>query len=672
MLSKPAETKNKIKTTMKKGLTWRSLLALVFAIAIIQPAMIYYNLITNAVLPVQAWIVILLWTQLARSFGAPLRKQEIFLLLAFQQMSITYALYFVEPLKGMYYLTDPITSALGIAQHAPSWWAPGPADAVRLMSSPWVFLDPVWIAPLALRLLMVVFTLAANISMGYFAHAIYVRSEKLEFPQATALAETVTTLAEREPTQTRALMLSALAGIVYSFAIDFLPFFLGPFFISGGAAYVPVPSQIARPVDFTPLIAQRLPGFSFSVNLNVVPYIVGLLIPVQVSAAQLVGAISCYSIGTYLITRFGLWPPESPYSTSWPTSLLISRSQLYFYTSVAIGLSLAAALMPIILRPRRFIQAFRPLLRVGAAEDESSETPSLRLLLFVFLSACLGAAATTYLTVPQFPVWISILYTVGGSFLFSFVATNAAGVTFSSPNIPYQTELVIYYSGYQQKDIWFGLFPGGAGVAQSRSIGLFTGGPGIAQNFKIADAVDASRTEFVKTYILVVILGLAGSFIFISVLWNIAPIPSGAYPSTITQWPVDATTWARTTEWVWSGYLFRTDWILGSLLIGSAVYAVSTLLFNAPFFLIAFISGMWAPAAGVGGLGVSGDIVSNALAIFIGSILANEVLIPFLGRKVFSAIRGRVVIGFSVGVGFMGLMRSTLVLIGRSRWILPF
>jgi len=643
----------------KRGLTWKAFLALLFAIAVIEPAMIYYNLITNMILPLQSWIIILLWTELARSFGTPLRKQEIFILLAFQQMSLVYALYFIEPIKRMYYLTTPITYSLGIAQFAPDWWAPSPVVAEQLMKSSWVFLDSAWIYPIALRLLIVVFNVAASISMGYFCHALYVRQERLDFPQATALADTVETLANREPTQMRALMLSALAGVIYNFFSSFLPFFLGPFLLTGGASYAPVTVPFAGVIDFTDILVRRLPGFSFAINLSLLPYIVGFLIPVGVSASQALGAIVCYSVGTYVITRLGLWPAESPYSTSWTTGLLVQRSQLYFYTSIAIGLSLAAALAPILLRPRQFTQAFKSLIRRPSSEGVT-DMPSLSVLLAIFFLACIGATATTYFTVPSFPLWITFLYSVGGSFLFSFLSTNAAGVTFSAPNIPYQSELIIYYSGYQQKDIWFG------------SIQLFTDGAGIAQSFKIAEAVDASRSEFVKTYILVVILGLVSSFVFVSLLWSVAPIPSGAYPATITAWSIDAVAWARNTEWIWSGYLFRSEWILGSFVVGFAAYVATTIFLNAPYFLIAFLSGMWSPTAGVGGLAVAGTVLPNALAVFAGSLFANKVMLRFMGQKTFNAVRGRIVVGFSVGWGFMELMRATLVLIGRSRWILPF
>jgi len=117
--------------------------------------------------------------------------------------------------------------------------------------------------------------------------------------------------------------------------------------------------------------------------------------------------------------------------------------------------------------------------------------------------------------------------------------------------------------------------------------------------------------------------------------------------------------WARLQNWIWSGYLFRSQLILGSLGVGAAIYVVSTYVFRMPLFLVSFITGgMMSPEI--------------AISVLIGSIIGQEVLGPFFGKERFLRWRGNIVIGFTVGWGFVELIRGALMLIGRSMWIIPY
>ena len=221
-----AETR--VETKYKPGLTWRSALALTFSLALVQPAMMYGMLVTGVYgLGLGGgwwpWIVILLWAEITRFLGQPLSKQELFIILSFQSMSGLYAYFFIGPIYNMYIAYSAESRFLGVAQYVPGWWVPSASDAVRIMASKYVFLDPAWIIPIGVTLLSVIFTLMSMISVGYFTYAIYVQQQKLEFPVATAQAETILSLAVREPRQMRILMLAALFGIMYNTFVIFLP-----------------------------------------------------------------------------------------------------------------------------------------------------------------------------------------------------------------------------------------------------------------------------------------------------------------------------------------------------------------------------------------------------------------------------------------------------------------
>ena len=213
------------KTTEKysPAITWRSMVALLFGIFIIQPATIYYLLISGSPLPLAPWILIILWAELSRLIGSPLTKQEIYILLSIQGMATICAFWYLNPIYNMYMASSPASFAFGMAQHIPEWFAPPPNMASKLMLSKWIFFHPIWIKPLFITTIVAAFWVITDVSMGYICYSLYVREEKLSFPLATAQADVILTLAERRRKPTRALMLSALAGMIYNFSVSFLP-----------------------------------------------------------------------------------------------------------------------------------------------------------------------------------------------------------------------------------------------------------------------------------------------------------------------------------------------------------------------------------------------------------------------------------------------------------------
>jgi len=663
----------KVGTTAEKryhpGLTWRSALALAFSIALVQPAMIYGFLVTGIQglgLAGQAWwpwIVILLWSELTRFLGQPLSKQELFIILSFQGMATLYAYFFIGPIYDMYIAYSAESKFLGVSQYVPTWWVPSTKDALRLMASKFVFLDPSWILPIGVSLLSIVFGVMAMISVGYFTYAVFVKAQNLDFPAATATANTILSLAEREPRQMRIFMLSALFGVVYNTFVQFLPYVLGPYLSSGGLETTMVASPIAARYDMTPYLANLLPGAGFAFTLDIGGIIGGFLLPINIVVFQFIGAVSFYFFGTQLITRLGWWPAECLYNTSWTFDTLEDKSFVYFYASILIGLAIAITITPIILHWRSFFGAFKGVSKVSGGSGGGGG--GIYVLLAVFLGSSLGSVLMiNFLT--GFPIWILLIFTVGGALLTSFLSAAASGVTLSGLSIPFLPQLMIYFSGWSDKAIWFAAPPFGSGFGGL--IQTDVGGAGLAQTFKQADILDASKSEYLRTFIIIIALGIISSFLFSTFLWTLSPIPSGAYPNTINYWPLGAANWARWQQWIWTGYLFRRDLILSSTLVGMAVMAITDFVFHQPAFLIAFAAG--AAPSYYGYLGLVG-----ASSQMIGGIVANTFVKRSLEKQTkgsFDIFRGRFVIGFTVGWGFMATIRILLILISRSMWLLPF
>jgi hypothetical protein len=653
--------KNSQEPIVTKGLTWRSFSAILFSVFIVQPVIIYFYLISNINMPLQAWITIILWAELARFMGSRLTKKEFFMLLTFQPMSLLYALTFVGPIQNLYFATSEPAIVLGVAKDVPDWWAPRGSVVQQIFNSEWVFLNSAWAKILGVNLLSQALVLCMDFALGYFNYFLFVKVENLQFPSAYAQAQTVIVLSEREHERIRAFLLSATVGFVINIFTKFVPFILGAFLYGGLVSY----GYYVSVLDLTDYLDRFLPGATFTLSSDIVWCIYGLPLPVNIALAQFIGAFAFYFVGSHLVTSMNLWPSESSWATGWGWSKLVERTNLYFYTSIFLGLTLAAIVIPILLRPKVFLRVFS-LLRRGVVSEESrrmSSFQSVYMIIILFLIPALGLSFLSwYLTDFQFPLPYILLSIIGGTFFITYLTTASLGVTFTGiPTVPYLREFMIYESGYTRRDVWFA------------PIIISSGGSQIAQSLLQADLCDVKHREFFKTYLILILLGLLSSFIFVSIFWRIAPIPSSAYPSTITAWPVNALAWARGQVWIWSGYLFKETWILFGFILGSVIYVIS-LLFHAPYFLVSFISGgmtgfWYQPILGTSGVWFSP--IAGTLNQLIGSIVSQKIMYKRFGEK-WRVLLPMVVWGYIMGDGFMEILRAVIILTTRSMWLLPY
>lgn len=631
------------------GLTWRSMLALLFSLALVEPMMIYSYLVTGVTLPIQIgwwpWIVILVWSEISRFMGSPLRKQELFIILAFQWIASFYGLFFLEPIQNMYRGYSAEAQALGVTQYLPQWWVPSRKDVERLMTEKWLYLDPAMAIPILVQLLFLVFNVAATISLGYLAYTVYVQMQKLDFPLATAQAGAVLILAEREPSGTRFFMVSALLGIVGNLFTSFLPFLLGPF-LSGGGLEASSSIVSAQMFDMTPYLAHLVPGVAFAFTVSGPMFASGIILPIWVTVTQFAGAFAYYGIGTYLMTSMKLWPKDSPYNVSWTLPIIVERSQIHLYISTTLGLSLAATIIPLLVHWRKLVGAFK------IPPDTYAKGPSFKIVLGTYLCASMGSVLlTNYLT--GFPIWMLAIFIIGGSFFASFLSANSAGITLAGFSITWLPQYMIFSTNWSDKSVWFA------------PISMYTGGAEIAMAFKQADILEAEHREYVKTYIILIILGLIGSLIFVSYLWSISPIPSGAYPATVSVWPVEASIWARQQVWVWTGYIFKPDKVIASFLIGTVVYLVSDFLLHKPGILISFISGTMPSVGMVGSF-------SQLVGSIFGRLLFKPLVRERQGIQSLMQRAPQIYMGVSVGWGFMETVRVLLIIMGKAMWLLPY
>lgn len=637
-----------------KALTGKVVLMFLFSALVLQPLVVYYYLLTNSYYAFSYWITVLLFAEIASLVRADFTSKELYLVLTFQPVAFAYSLFFVNFIRNMYFAYSEPSKYFGIAQHVPSWWVPPESVVQSIYLSKLPFFEPAWALPIGLSLAFLALTVLTDVSLGYLSYAIFVVEEKLEFPFARASVAMVETLASREPNYLRTLFASCIIGIVLNLGLKFLPYMMSVFMLGGVFVAAGTPFY---GYDFTPYLDYVLPGAGFVLVTDPLAFVSGLLIPPPVAVVQFLAAFLLYFVGTHMITRFELWPEESLWTTGWGYWTLQYRAMIYFYVSFLIGLSLAAMLIPLAINPTPLKRAF------GALGKAGRRGFSAKLLIGVFLASSLSMTVLSWaLTGFSFPVYILLLLIVGGTFFATYIATASAGVTVFGTSVPYLRELAIYLSGYQGKEVWFIPLPATLSSAPVGTVGVTLasplGGSSVAQALLQADVLGVEHREFFKAYVILVLVSIVSGFFLTNLFWYISPIPSSAYPYTITGWPVDALSWARMMVWVWSGYLFRPVWIAAGFAAGAALYAVTNFALRAPYLLIVAITG-----AGMG--------IPWAFSQMIGSIIGRRALRSALGEG-WSRYLYLLVTGIFLGDALMETMRILLIVLARSQWLLPF
>jgi len=638
-----------------KALTWRSLSALLFGAAVIQPLMIFltlvgagglitlgligfgggfgmaYNMFIFLNLGSQMlWLVVLFWVFLGRSFGKDITPQEAFIIFTFYPITVSVALIFVMPIFNLYVANSEIIEGLGLAQYIPPWWAPRGEDALFVQMQRSLLSKPILI-PTAMTVLVTVLTLLCDLSLGIFAFQKYAVVEKLEFPMQSTFAQGLIAATGADPNKKRILMVSIFAGFLYSLGSFLIPSFLG--------TEIRIPPRGLA--DFTYVLETKYPGAVFGVDLTWVSIASGFVIPFKIVAAAAVTGLIAYTAGNYMLVKEGIWPDWAPgYGLAWD----YARSNLYWWISVIIGLSIAAASASIGLHPRRLIRIFIPSKQKVNVQEE---IPG-KLLLALFLVASSAGILMFHLLIPDFPIHMLILLSIGWSIFATLVGTMAAGVYWGGTWIPYLKEQMIYYSGYRNPSAWFG-----------RDFMLLSlGGISHASNLVMARFLNVSLKEYIKGFFFAMTVSIIFGFLFVSMFWRMAPIPSYTYPFTISGWPIMALETARWTKWLWTGILFKTDVIIKSALIGIAIAAISDFVFHAPWALISMIIGLT-------------TLPSITLAQFAGAILS-KVFERQFGKEKWNSIKTLVLIGLGIGDGLGIALGTAMMATAVSIWVLPY
>ncbi|MCS7119831.1 MAG: hypothetical protein RMJ07_06660 [Nitrososphaerota archaeon] len=621
----------------KGGLTWRSLLALMYIVFVFQPGLAYLHLQIGGV-PVMGaiqWATILLFIEICSITGNPLTINEAIIIYLASGQTIKYW-WFLAPEMGAlshpgwiyqaYLKYSPYSQAFGIADKIPSFYSP--SYEVFMART---LIHPEWMPILLNTIAFYVAAMFGDICLTILAYILYARVEQLPFPTARPVVEATETLIQRDWKRMGAMVATASFAAIYGLIIYVAPL-LSTVLWGVTISIVPVPW-----VDLNSFIQLALPGASFGIATDLAIMTVGFIIPFKVVLGSLIGSITAYLVGNYLLVSNKITGLANEYVYGMPIQTLWQRSVLHVWAMPMIGMGIAVGIMPLVLHPNILRRTFSALRRL---KTESPLGFSVWWIIIPFIIATLGLSLFDWWLAPDCPLPILIFLNVVWPFISMLIVARAQGLGVSV-GVPYMREMTFRASGYPGINAWF--------------VPIYAPSPA-AEPFKICEMTKTKLMDYVKAQYIIFPIALIAGFFFMQSLWSIAPIPSYVYPGVLMSWPVQATFQSLLVS-PEAGVFFEPTRILYGLLAGSIIYAVADRV------------GFAATAVGIAS-GLS-SAPPYPVATFIGAIIG-RLIAKMMGKEWWDKYRGVMYAGVLLGEGIMVVAGSAVAIIARGMWAAPY
>lgn len=637
---------------MEEGLTRYSLIAIIYAAVVLQPASIYLGM-TAGIGIGAGYVSVLLFAELARIFGRPLKRAEVFIIYSMAGMAVG-SNYFMSMPWNAYIRTSPISRSFYIggktvAELIPVWMAP-PAGSEAIVRR--LILHPDWIPNLALwPITSYIIVAIMDIMLGFLCTQLYVETEKLPFPIQQVEASVINILSEREPRRMRVFSIASIIGMAYGFVLYGLPIITEAIM---GIRFSVIPWLWA---DFTSGIERFLPGATFGISTDLTSFLTGWIIPFNVVVCMFIGTIALNLVGNHLLVRFDVLKVGVDWFPNMGISGVMLRSQMKFWASVFVGLSIAAAIVPL-LRSRGYLTStFRSLSKLSETSRRAGYLP-LKVILIGFLTAS-SASILIFLALvsPEFRAnywWFPIVLGPAWTFLITLVAARSIGLTgynlFASTGYGYSASPAYLKEGillaipYNGLDGW------------ATPLAISQGGASWCANFKVCQLTGTKPISFIKAWFLTIGISFVTSLIYMQMFWSLAPIPSASYPYLSYQWPITLMFW---NLWVTKSITMFNPLVIVFSFIAGALIDIIPAFLKLPFSIIGFIVGASTPIPGI-------------VSMFIGAIVGNYLMRVRLGEEWWKNYRYLFLAGVYLGEAIIVGIAATIMLIIKAAWILPF
>jgi len=638
-------------TPWESGFNMKTVWASLFVGFIMLPGAIYLGLVTGQGMSgASEWVTIILFLEVLKRAFVRLKTQEIIIiywvaggLIAIGIKLGTGAVLFGGPFAGpiwdQYFIQSP--QAQGISQYIPDWLVP-PLGSEGLSAR--TFLHTAWLKPVALLVSVIVLVRVNSLSLGYVMFRLTSDLEELPFPMAPVQAGGATALAEtsgkQEGWRWRVFSIGAFIGLLWGLVYVVVPVLSGVL-LTQTIQILDIPF-----IDFTDKIKSVLPAAMLGIGTDLSHLFIGFVLPFWVVVGTFAASMLANFIANPILYDLGVLHTWEPGMTTIYTSV---SNSLDFWLSFSIGTSLVVFGVGVVFTVRTLIRT-----RSRAERRQGTPLPEGRGDMRVTTALAIWAASTAcfvvlvHYLVPGFPWWITAAFGFLWTPVSSYIGARMVGITGSpyGASIPYLREASFYLSGYQGAAVWFAPIP------------IFDHGT-VAATFRQLELTRTSFGSLVRMTVLTTVVMLVCSFIFWSAIWQLAPIPSAAYPFVQKMWPLHAT--------------FQAMWIKSTLPGGTSLitqiikfpYVLSGAGFGAVFY--ALLAALRAPTmlfyGFIAGLGTWPHFV---VPQFAGALLGRYYLRKRFGPERWQAYAPILLAGYSCGIGLIGMTSVALVLISKA------
>ncbi len=665
-----------------EGFTGRTVLGALFVAFVMMPGSIYLGLVAGQSLgPAAEWVTVILFAELSRRSFTQLRRQEIFILFYVASSLAAVALAhlalaggpFAGAIWNQYLVQSPQTQA--ISSQIPDWVVPSmdsPAVQKRNLAHPdwWWSMSRGFLSPVLLIVIGQILGRMSWLGMGYLLFRLTSDVERLPFPLAPVAAEGATALAEstdrEEGTQSKrkkswrwnAFSFGACLGIVFGLIYVFLPVSTG-LFMAKPIMILPIPF-----IDFTSRVEGLLPASLISISFDASLFLAGMILPFPLVMGTFTAILLTSVFGNPILASLGFFQHWHPGNGLLVNQMILSFD---FWMSVALGLAAAVALIGIYSVLKTFLSG-----TLGSKADEPTPMPNengegmeppyrapckqrgdfpVPLCIGIIVVATSCYIWVSHILVPEFPVWIIVIFGFIWTPLQSYVSARLIGITGTGITTPFLKETVFIVSGYKGVDIWFAPIP----LADYGSV---------AQRFRELELTRTRFTSIVKAELLMLPISLISSFLFWWLFWSMNQVPAESFPYATRTWPVAARQTyliltANSSEQPLLLEALKVPVIAGSFGVGMVVYFFLW-LFGLP---LAFFYGL------IGGVGAP---LHAGLPLVLGALLGRFYFKRKFGEIQWGRIIPVVAAGFACGMGLSGMLAVAAAIVSQCTRELPF
>ncbi|MGC9014594.1 MAG: hypothetical protein ACP5KW_09500 [Thermoproteota archaeon] len=625
-----------------QGLTIISVAAVIFGLVVTAPVLIFLYLAVGSLGGVRfipVFVTLLLFTEVGRLLRRYITSQEAyiiyFMLQIFGDWLATGGM-FGDFILRYYYRSAQYTVLFGVADKLPFWYVPALNTYGPLHRT---FISSEWVLPFLIAIFMTVSSTMIDYGISFITTMLYIDIENLPFPVAPIDVEAISTLTERTPEKLMYFSFAAIISLVYEFFVYGIPS-LTSVFLGTQITVIPYPW-----VDLTPLVEKFLPGAVFAIGTDISQYMVGWLIPSNVAIWTFIGSITFWVFGNAVALKvdhpyFRMWKKEWTYGCSF--GWWYQRAMFDLWASPSVGFAIGAALAVFVLGFSGIIKVVQSLKHLTSKQLKTSYLPFSWILILIVVGSIGGMVLSTTLVPELWFIWVISWILI--PFLQGLLAARSIGETGLGIGIPYvQQALLVPFSKPGDPTPWVVPFKA------TSDAGIIT------HRVKVARLLGANPLDYYKAYLIFLPIAIVISFVFWSIFWSMAPIPSAFYPWSAYSWPVTSLNFVL---WVSrSTLIFKLDVIALTTVFAFLIVASSR-----------FFPSFFSPLGLI--IGFQG-IPPTTFPIFIGALL-DKYLERRFGKERWETSRSVIIAGTFAGIALAIAIAVAVTMVGRAITSRPF